>query len=49
MNIHGIDNQNKTYRNTDEMMTAFYNQNVFQADYNGVKRRLIDTETCFST
>lgn len=45
MNIHGIDNQNKTYRNTDEMMTAFYNQNVF----NGVKRRLIDTETCFFT
>lgn len=29
MDIHGIDNQNKTLRNTDEMMTAFYNQNVF--------------------
>lgn len=29
MNIHGIDNQNKTYRNTEEMMTAFYNENVF--------------------
>lgn len=42
MKIHGI---GIGIEQTDEMMTAFYDQNVFQADYNGVKPRLIYTKT----
>lgn len=42
MKIHGI---GIGIEQTDEMMTAFYDQNVFQADCNGVKPRLIYTKT----